>query len=126
MRVPAMRTDIAVVGAGPAGMAAALAAAEAGAQVVVLDEYGQPGGQFFKRSHDTFSVERDRLTREHDRGEHLRHQLSHRRIRVLTRTLAWGRFDDHLMILRDQRSEAVHAKAFVIAAGAYDRPVAFP
>ena len=126
MRVPAMRTDIAVVGAGPAGMAAALAAAEAGAQVVLLDEYSRPGGQFFKRSHDSFSVERDRLTREHDRGEHLRRQLSHQRIHVLTRTLAWGRFDDHLMIFRDQRSEALHARAFVIATGAYDRPVAFP
>ena len=38
-----MRADVAVVGAGPAGMAAALAAAETGASVIVLDEYAKAG-----------------------------------------------------------------------------------
>jgi NADPH-dependent 2,4-dienoyl-CoA reductase/sulfur reductase-like enzyme len=40
--------DILVVGAGPAGLSAAIAAAEAGAQVVVLDEREAPGGQYLK------------------------------------------------------------------------------
>lgn len=38
------RTDIVVVGAGPAGLAAATAAAEAGAQVLLIDRYPNPGG----------------------------------------------------------------------------------
>ena len=45
---------------------------------------------------------------------------------MLTRTLAWGRFGDRLMICRDRRSQAVQTRALVIATGAYDRPVAFP
>ena len=40
--------DLLVVGAGPAGLAAAEAAAAAGAQVVVLDERGEAGGQYLK------------------------------------------------------------------------------
>jgi len=40
--------DILVVGAGPAGLSAAIAAAEAGADVVVLDERETPGGQYLK------------------------------------------------------------------------------
>ena len=121
-----MQADVAVVGAGPGGMAAAVAAAEAGANVVVLDEYGKPGGQFFKRTGEGFSVAPPRLTREHQRGEALRERLAHPRIRVLSRALAWGRFDDGLMVYREGRSETVQAKALVIATGGYDRPVAFP
>jgi NADPH-dependent 2,4-dienoyl-CoA reductase/sulfur reductase-like enzyme len=41
--------DVAVVGAGPAGIAAACRAAEAGARVVVLDEAPAAGGQIWRR-----------------------------------------------------------------------------
>jgi thioredoxin reductase len=121
-----MEADVAIVGGGPGGMSAAVAAAEAGASVILLDEYAKLGGQFFKRTGDGFSVAPPRLTREHERGERLREKLSQERIQVLSRALVWGYFDDRLMIYREQRSEAVRAKALVIATGAYDRPVAFP
>lgn len=121
-----MRADVIVVGAGPAGMSAALAAAEAGASVIVLDEYAKPGGQFFKRTGDGFSTAPKHLTREHARGEALREKLRHPNITVLTRALVWGRFDDRIMVAHEGRSKALHGKALVIATGAYDRPVAFP
>ena len=121
-----MQADVAVVGGGPGGMAAAVAAAEAGATVILLDEYAKPGGQFFKRTGEGFSVERKRRTREHERGEALRAKLAHPRIRVLSRALVWGRLDGDLMTFHDGRNETVRAKALVIATGAHDRPVAFP
>ncbi|MDD9878223.1 MAG: FAD-dependent oxidoreductase [Magnetovibrio sp.] len=40
--------DIAVIGAGPAGMAAAATAAARGADVLVLDEQPGPGGQIYR------------------------------------------------------------------------------
>jgi len=40
--------DVLVVGAGPAGLAAACAVREAGADVIVVDERPSPGGQYFK------------------------------------------------------------------------------
>ncbi len=40
--------DVLVVGAGPAGLSAAIAAARAGADVVVLDERAEAGGQYLK------------------------------------------------------------------------------
>lgn len=45
-----IRADVAVVGAGPAGMAAACRAAEAGASVVLIDEAAAPGGQVWRRT----------------------------------------------------------------------------
>lgn len=47
------RFDVAVVGAGPAGIAAATAAAEAGRRVVVLDETPRPGGQIWRHLEGT-------------------------------------------------------------------------
>ncbi len=107
-------------------MAAAIAGAEGGAKVVLLDEYSKPGGQFFKRAPDGFSFKPERLTREYKRGETLRDKLRHSNITVLTNALVWGRFDDRIMVAHEGRSKAFNAKALVIATGAYDRPVAFP
>jgi NADPH-dependent 2,4-dienoyl-CoA reductase/sulfur reductase-like enzyme len=44
----AIRADVAVVGAGPGGMAAALAAADLGCQVVLVDSGPATGGQIYR------------------------------------------------------------------------------
>lgn len=121
------RADVAVIGAGPAGMAAALAAAEAGARVVVVDEYRRMGGQFFKRASPDFRLRPSQLSAEHAAGESLRAQVAAKGIEVLGDTLVWGVFDDKLLMLYGEgKSSALQARALVIATGAYDRPVAFP
>ena len=43
-----MSCDLAIIGAGPAGMAAAVEAADLGLSVVVVDENPTPGGQIFR------------------------------------------------------------------------------
>jgi len=121
------RADVAVIGAGPAGMAAAIPASESGAQVVVLDEYRRMGGQFFKRAASDFQLQPSQLSAEHAAGERLRTQVADKGVEVLTDTLVWGVFDDKvLMLYGDGKSSALQARAIVIATGAYDRPVAFP
>jgi len=122
-----LETEIAIIGAGPAGMAAALAAAESGVAATVCDEYPRPGGQFFKRAGGSFGLGPAHLGREHEHGERLRRALTEDRIRVLSDTLVWGAFGEKvLMLYREGRSEALRARAIVIATGAYDRPVPFP
>ncbi|PRQ06817.1 NAD(P)/FAD-dependent oxidoreductase [Enhygromyxa salina] len=46
------QADVCVVGAGPAGLAAAVTAAEAGARVIMLDQAPSPGGQIWRRDFD--------------------------------------------------------------------------
>src|SRR4051794_13135822 len=52
--------DVAVVGGGPAGVTAALAAARAGASVALIDEYGAPGGQIWRRRFDEVGADAPR------------------------------------------------------------------
>ena len=47
-RIATDRCDVLVVGAGPAGMAAAVAAAPSGASIVVIDDNPAPGGQIWR------------------------------------------------------------------------------
>jgi len=46
-----IQTDVMVIGGGPAGMNAALAAAESGAQVLLVDKFQKLGGQLVKQTH---------------------------------------------------------------------------
>ena len=48
------RYDMIIVGAGPAGLSAAIEAAKHGMHVVVYDENAKPGGQLFKQIHKFF------------------------------------------------------------------------
>ena len=51
------RVELAVVGAGPAGIAAAVTAAEAGVETVLVDAQPRPGGQYFKQPPEAFRGE---------------------------------------------------------------------
>src|SRR5436305_12267674 len=107
-------------------MSAAVAAREAGASVVVLDEYARMGGQFFKRAAREFKLARSQLSAEHVAGEALRAEVARQGVEVLSNTLVWAVFGKTLMLYREGRSTPLEAGAIVVATGAYDRPVAFP
>lgn len=51
-----LKPDLLIVGAGPAGMSAAIVAARAGLKVVVVDEQPTPGGAVLLRSGDSPGV----------------------------------------------------------------------
>ena len=53
--------DVVVIGAGPAGLAAAATSAEAGLSTLLLDENVGPGGQVFRAIGSTPVTERDQL-----------------------------------------------------------------
>ena len=99
---------IAVVGAGPAGIAAAVAARTAGAEVVVVDSQPEPGGQIWRGG----GGRTGELVRS---GAELRLGWS-----------VWAAEGRALRITDGERGETLEADAIVLATGAYDRPVAFP
>ncbi|MDX8035481.1 FAD/NAD(P)-binding oxidoreductase [Lentzea sp. BCCO 10_0856] len=92
---------IVVVGAGPAGMAAARTAADAGAEVTMVDSEPEAGGQYL-------------------RG---RAKFSHHGVTHLKNTEAWL-VEGSTLHLRGPRQ--LPFDALIIATGAYDRPLPFP
>ena len=117
-----LAVDVAVVGAGPAGIAAAVAARGAGASVAVIDEYPAPGGQIWRRPRGAGVEALPPAARR--RCEALQRSGA----RLLPGTTVWAARDDHTLLTAtaDGHGGAVRAGAIVIATGAYDRPVAFP
>jgi glycine/D-amino acid oxidase-like deaminating enzyme len=113
--------DVLVVGAGPAGLSAAVAAAEAGASVLVLDERSATGGQYAKplaESHaDTAPDRQFRL------GTLLRDQALAAGAQIETEATAWGGFAaDEIAALVGGRAVTFRPRRLVLAPGAHERP----
>lgn len=111
--------DVLVVGGGAAGLNAALAAAEAGCDVVLVDENSRLGGSALHRLHE--SGDQLPLVRS------LIEQISrHARIRVYTATLAAAYYADHLVALVHARHMSkMRARTLIVAAGNYEQPAVF-
>lgn len=123
-----LTTEVAVIGAGPAGLAAALEASSAGAATVLLDEYLRLGGQFYKQLPPAFKLEdTSHLGEEYVRGQELIRLVSSGRAEVWLDAQVWGAFDERtLAVSREGRSLRLRAEKVIVATGAYDRPVPFP
>jgi len=120
--------EVLIVGAGPAGMSAALTLAEAGARPTVLDENPRPGGQIFRQSPPDAppsAVAKD-ATAKHG-SELCRRFESDERIELLTGTQAWGVFPERqLAIGRAGGWEMLQARHLLLATGAYEYTPPFP
>ena len=111
--------DVAVIGAGPSGLAAALAAAGAGADVALIDENPQLGGS------GTYAHHSD-ATGEQRVADLIGAVKTHSRIRCFVSTVVAGYYADHWLAL-DTRDRMIklRARSVVIAQGAYEQPAVF-
>ncbi|HVC52449.1 MAG TPA: NAD(P)/FAD-dependent oxidoreductase [Stellaceae bacterium] len=120
-----MTFDLAIVGAGPAGMAAATLAAEFGLDVIVIDEQDAPGGQIYR------AVERvapgSLFGASYLAGQSLASAFRASGARYRPRSTVWH-IDPGgaVSFLADGRSETVEARRILLATGALERPVPIP
>ncbi|MFF7790632.1 FAD-dependent oxidoreductase [Streptomyces sp. NPDC007991] len=129
-----MRTELAVIGAGPAGLAASLAAAARGIRVALVDAATQTGGQFYRQPAAGLAAGRPEALHHRWRTwERLRDGLAARSVRVLTDHHVWcvertsGGFTVHALLGPEQEEPAeVHARAVLLATGGYEHVLPFP
>ncbi|RZL82579.1 MAG: FAD-dependent oxidoreductase [Rhodococcus sp. (in: high G+C Gram-positive bacteria)] len=131
-----VHTDLLVAGAGPAGLAAALTAARAGARVVIVDEQNEAGGDLLGSTDlidgapalDWVAAAVAELATYPD-------------VLHLQRTTAFGNYDDGFVLALERRTDhlgveapaalsrqrvwRIRARHILVAAGAHERPVVF-
>jgi len=122
-----IETEIAIVGAGPAGLAAACEAAQVGCKVTVFDEGNQPGGQLVKQIHKFFgSKEHLAGVRGIDIGKKLYEKALSLGVDVRLKTAVWGYFEGQLAVIFNNQVDMVSAKRIVVATGAFENTLSFP
>lgn len=122
---PTQECDVLVVGGGPAGLSAAIAAAQAGASVLLLDERGSTGGQYAKAladsHHDTAPDKQFQF------GTSLRDRALQAGVHIETDASVWGAFGpNEIGALIGGRAITLTPRRLIIGAGAHERPVALP
>ncbi|MEG6511409.1 NAD(P)/FAD-dependent oxidoreductase [Desulforamulus ruminis] len=122
-------TEIAIVGGGPAGLAAALNAAKLGAKVVLIDRNDYLGGQLIKQTHRFFGSKQQRAS---ERGIDIARELADEvmanpQIRVLTEATALGFYEDGVLAL-EQHNKIItlQGERLIIATGGAEKSLLFP
>jgi D-hydroxyproline dehydrogenase subunit alpha len=122
-----MTRRVVVVGAGPAGLAAATAAAVAGASVLLLEERPEPGGRLRHRVQPVAAAPGANAERPDQLAERLVDGARSAGVEVWTDAVVVGCFADHeLLIVEDGLGVRVTPNALVIATGSTDLPYPFP
>lgn len=118
--------DLVIIGAGPAGLSAALEAARLGVDVLLLDEYGRSGGQYMKQP--TVPLETAAgVSPQVREGAALIAEVEAAGAETWHGSEVWGVFPGFRLCLeRDGRGIEVVAKRLIVASGAHERAMAFP
>ncbi len=126
MKVPPT-IDVAVIGAGPAGMAAAMSAAASGASVVLLDDQPAAGGQIYRGITQTTPRQLDILGADYAAGRAQADALARSGVSHLAGAAVWQLHRDRTLdVLHDGASHPLRAATVVICAGALERPFPVP
>ncbi|WP_406011196.1 sarcosine oxidase subunit alpha family protein [Streptomyces sp. NBC_00637] len=135
-----VHTDVLVVGAGPAGLTAAAAAAGSGARVILLDDQPEPGGSLLSGCTETVGAQTALAWVAEVRAA----LDAAPEVVVLQRTTAFGSYDDNYVLALQRRTDHlgadapepstgvsrqrlwhIRARQVILATGAHERPLVF-
>ncbi|MGR5143754.1 FAD-dependent oxidoreductase [Photobacterium sp. DNB23_23_1] len=119
--------DVCIIGAGPAGMSAAITCAEHGANVAVIDEQPQPGGQIYRSVSNHKNGSGEIFGPDYLRGADLVERFQNASISYFGNSTLW-RIDSDKTVYWSENGLAyrLQAKRVIIATGASERPFPFP
>jgi len=133
-----LERELGIVGAGPAGLCAAIEAAKLGVKVMVVDENSSAGGQLFKQIHKFFgSQEHKAGKRGISIGWELLKEAENVGVEIMLNTVAWGIFQEKredsekervkiLALLHRDKICYLRSSKVILATGATENAIAFP
>jgi D-hydroxyproline dehydrogenase subunit alpha len=124
-----MPRSVIVIGAGPAGMAAATEAVDHGCKVTVIDEAARPGGQIYRQSHPSLRARDWSEARERARKYRLLQRFGEivPRIDYLPGAEVFALFPGwQVHVAQAEATHLLTADAVVLATGVRERTIPFP
>jgi len=127
MSAERVECDVAIVGAGPAGLAAASVCARAGLETIVLDEAESPGGNAHRGIAKAPNRDRALLGPEYWRGERLVAEFRASGARYEAHSIVWSVSPElELAVSRREGALVVSARSVILATGSLERPFPIP
>ncbi len=117
-----MQWDVIVVGAGPAGMSAAMQCAQQGLQVLVLDRQKEAGGQIWKNAGSAGAKKVRFLGSEYAQGAKIVQTFMQAKVTFMSGAHVWHVAGKSLCVSIEGKSYYLTAKAILLATGAMERP----
>ncbi|MEO0114562.1 MAG: NAD(P)/FAD-dependent oxidoreductase [candidate division WOR-3 bacterium] len=123
-----LQDEIVVIGGGPAGLSAAIVAAQLGASVTIVDENPCLGGQLIKQTHKFFGSKSHYCGfRGITIGKILAEELKNLPIKQLLNASVIGYYENNILaIYQDNRLLKLQAQEIIFATGASENTIAFP
>lgn len=125
-----INTDIAIIGGGPAGLCAAIAAASMGAKVILVERSSKTGGQLVKQTHKFFGSEKQyAATRGIDISDILLSELEKYRdkVEIMVDATVIGLYEDEVLTVEHkQKYVKIKPKKIIVTTGASEKFLAFP
>lgn len=119
--------DIVVIGAGPAGMSAAIEASRHGACVCLLDEQNAAGGQIYRNVGQAPTARHKILGPDYSVGRTLVQRVQNSNIVHRTHATVWSvRKDGSIAFTIGAQANQIRGRHIIIANGAMERPVPIP
>ena len=122
--------EVLVIGLGPAGMSAAIKLTEQGAQVAVVDENPEQGGQIYRQPPAEFVIEDDSfLGVRYQVGQEIIQQFNQlkNKMTIFNETVAWGFFDGTTIgVERKGEIKLIEFDKLILCEGAKERSMPFP
>lgn len=119
--------DIAIIGAGPAGMSAAITATKAGARVVVLDDKPRSGGQIYRNVDASPLAKPAVLGADYLKGGEITAAFKRCAAEHIHGVNVWHAGDNgELLFSLDGETQRLTARQIIVATGAMERPFPIP
>jgi sarcosine oxidase, subunit alpha len=122
-----MKFDVTVVGAGPAGLSAAIELAQNGLSVAVIDEYFRPGGRLLGQLYDDPHAPFDKRQWDGKKvAQIMAKQAKDLNVQIITEVTTWTLSEGWNIQISGTTEKTIQSKALLLATGAIEKALPIP